>query len=123
MNQEIEHALQNDRLVDITTVGRKTGESHRIEIAFHYIDQAIYISGLPGKRDWYANMLANPDMTFHLKQSVTADIPARALPILDEDQRRVILTPIVAKWDRQDELEAFVKDSPLVIVQLQDGQQ
>lgn len=118
MKQEIENALQNDTLIDITTVGRKTGKPRRIEIAFHYIDQTIYISGLPGNRDWYANMLANPEFTLHFKQSITADLPARAIPILDEDYRREILSVIVSKWGRQDELESFVKGSPLVVVQL-----
>lgn len=118
MNEEIELALQNDRLIDITTVGRRTSKPHRIEITFHYVDKAIYISGLPGNRDWYANMVANPEFTFHLKESVTADMPARAIPILDEELRREILAQIVAKWGKENELDAFVQGSPLVVVQL-----
>jgi hypothetical protein len=43
MNEEIKHALETDRLIDITTIGRKTGNSHRIEIAFHYYDEIPYI--------------------------------------------------------------------------------
>lgn len=119
MNEAIQRALQNDSLIDITTTGRKTGQSHKIEIAFHYLDQKIYISGMPGKRDWYANLVANPEFTFHLKQSIQADIPARATPILDEDRRRKVLVNIVQKWGRQNELETFVENSPLVEVQLE----
>lgn len=119
MNEAIQRALQNDSLIDITTTGRKTGQSHKIEIAFHYLDQKIYISGMPGKRDWYANLLANPEFTLHLKQSIQADIPARATPILDEDRRRKVLVNIVQKWGRQNELETFVENSPLVEVQLE----
>lgn len=119
MNEAIQRALQNDSLIDITTTGRKTGQSHKIEIAFHYLDQKIYISGMPGKRDWYANLVANPEFTFHLKQSIQADIPARATPILDEDRRRKVLVNIVQKWGRQNELETFLENSPLVEVQLE----
>lgn len=119
MNEAIQRVLQNDSLIDITTTGRKTGQSHKIEIAFHYLDQKIYISGMPGKRDWYANLVANPEFTFHLKQSIQADIPARATPILDEDRRRKVLVNIVQKWGRQNELETFVENSPLVEVQLE----
>jgi F420H(2)-dependent quinone reductase len=121
MKQEIEQALQNDRLIDITTVGRHTGQLHRIEITFHTVDGAIYISGLPGKRDWYANLLQTPAFTFHFKESLMAGIPATATPIVDEDRRREILAPIVTKWGREDQLEAFVRDSPLVLVQLHDA--
>ena len=121
MDEVIERALQTDRLVDITTTGRKSGNPHRIEIAFHYLDEVVYISGLPGNRDWYANMVANPEITFHLKQSLQADIPATATPVLDEAPRREILAKIVQKWDRQDELEKFMKSSPLVKVQLNAG--
>ena len=118
MTSEIEHALKSDSLIDITTVGRKTGKPSKIEIAFHNFDGRLYISGLPGTRDWYANLVANPQFTFHLKQSTHADLPARAIPIRDEAARREVLSKIVAKWNQQDNLEAFVQSSPLVEVQL-----
>lgn len=120
MNAEIEHALKKDTLIDITTIGKKTGKSHRIEIAFHNFDGTLYISGLPGRRDWYANLVAKPEFIFHLKQSLKADIPAKATPITDLATRKQVLSKVVAKWGRQTELEAFLKSSPLVQVQLQD---
>lgn len=121
MNEKIKAALNEDRLIDITTIGRKTGQSRRIEIGFHIINNRIYISGLPGKRGWYANLLANPAFVFHLKQSVQADIPAEAIPITDTDRRKEVLTRIVAKWKRSHQVEAFLKGSPLVEVQFSDS--
>jgi deazaflavin-dependent oxidoreductase (nitroreductase family) len=115
----MKHALETDRLIDITTIGRKTGNSHRIEIAFHYYDEIPYISGMPGRRDWYANLVANPEFIFHLKQSVTADIPATAAPVLAEDARREVLAKVVRKWGRENDLESFIERSPLVQVQLE----
>ena len=119
MDAAVEHALKSDSLIDITTVGRKTGNPKRIEIAFHNFDGVLYITGLPGKRDWYANLVANPQFTFHLKQSTQADIPARAIPITDEAERRRVLSKVVEKWNQQDKLEGFVQSSPLVEVQLE----
>jgi len=119
VDSQVERALKTDSLVDITTVGRKTGRLHTIEIAFHNFDGVLYISGLPGRRDWYANLLAQPQCTFHLKQSTHAALPARAVPITAEAVRRQVLTQVVAKWRRQAELEAFVQASPLVQVQLE----
>jgi len=119
MDTQIEHALQTDRLIDITTIGKKSGKPHRIEIGFHYLDGTLYISGLPGKRDWYANLVAHPQFTFHVKQSAQADLPARATPITDDATRKQVLSHIVAKWGRQAEIDAFLQNSPLVRVQLE----
>jgi deazaflavin-dependent oxidoreductase (nitroreductase family) len=119
MDAEIERALKTDGLIDITTVGRKTGKPHTVEIAFHNFDGVLYISGMPGRRDWYANLMATPQFTFHLKQSTQADIPAKAIPITDEAARRRVLSKVAAKWGKQDQLEAFMQSSPLVEVKLQ----
>lgn len=119
MNTETEKALQTDRLIDITTTGRRSGEPHRIEIGFHYFDGKIYISGMPGRRDWYANLLADPRFTFHLKQSAHIDLPATAHPITEETARRPLLEQITARWNRQAQLEHFVADSPLIEVHLE----
>lgn len=116
MDEAIEKALKTDQLVDITTHGRKSGKPHRIEIGFHYFEPQIYISGLPGTRDWYANLLANPEFTFHIKQSTMVDLPARAVPITEESTKRELLKPIVKKWRREDKLEVFVTRSPLIEV-------
>lgn len=116
MKQQIHEALQRGHTIDITTIGRRSGRPSRIEIAFQNIDGRIYISGLPGRRDWYANLLANPDFTFHLKQSVTADLPARARPITDPAERRAVFAPFLANWNRSGEIERWLTDSPLVEV-------
>ena len=123
MSEEIKNALKQERIIDITTRGRKSGEPRRKEIWFHNIDGRIYITGIPGTRDWYANMIAEPDFTFHLKQSVQADIPARATSVRDEAERRRVLGAILENI-REDvggdrDVNDWVKDSPLVEVALQ----
>jgi hypothetical protein len=80
------------------------------------VDGRIYITGTPGKRDWYANLLADPAFTFHLKEGMTADLPARATPITDEAARRAVFIPILAKLGHSADLEAWVAGSPLVEV-------
>ncbi len=118
MDPAIERALKTDSLIDMTTIGRKSGRPHTIEIAFHNFDGVLYITGMPGRRGWYANLVANPQFTFHLKQSLQADIPARAIPITDEATRRRVLSKVVEKWNQQDKLEAFMASSPLIEVRL-----
>jgi len=117
MDERIQHALARDRTIDITTRGRKTGQLHRTELWFHTIDGHVYITGAPGRRDWYANLLAHPEFTFHLKQSTKADLPARAMPILDRARRLAIITSIDQKLGGSRDLNAWVAGGPLVAVE------
>ncbi len=120
MDPDIDRALLVDTLIDITTVGRKTGQSRRIEIWFHYIDGKVYITGTPGSRGWYANMLANPDLTFHLKQSIRKDISARATPITEPDDKRRVFQRMheIEERMRGTDLEDRVSRAPLVEIEL-----
>jgi deazaflavin-dependent oxidoreductase (nitroreductase family) len=118
MDESIQQALERDRTIDITTTGRKTGQPRRTEIWFHNVEGRLYITGTPGRRDWYANLLAHPEFTFHLKQSVRTDLPARATAVLDKAQRREIMAAIHQKLSGKRDLEAWVEGSPLVAVEL-----
>ena len=122
MDDTVRRALETDLVIDITTTGRKMGRPRRKEIWFHNVGGVIYITGTPGRRDWYANMVASPDFTFHLKQSTRADLPATATPILDEERRREIFDKIqaMAEGRRSMDVEEWVKRSPLVEVEFPD---
>ena len=118
MSEPVERALERDRTVDITTIGRQSGQPRRIEIWFHNLDGHIYISGRPGRRGWYANVVAHPDFVFHLKETAQADIPARARPITDPAERRRVLPELLAGIGREAGLEDWVDRSPLIEVEL-----
>jgi deazaflavin-dependent oxidoreductase (nitroreductase family) len=117
MDERTQQALARDRTIDITTRGRKTGQLRRTKIWFHNIDGQVYITGTPGRRDWYANLMAHPEFTFHLKQTVKVDLPARATPILNTARRRAIITSIHQKLGGSRDLDAWVNGSPLVAVE------
>ena len=118
MDEQVKRALERDRTVDIITTGRKTGRLRRTEIWFHNVDGQLYITGTPGRRDWYANLLEHPEFTFHLKQSVRADLPARATPILDQARRRTIIAAIHQRLSGHRDLQAWIEGSPLVSVDI-----
>ncbi len=118
MDAQVRGALERDKVIDITTTGRKTGQQRRIEIWFHNVDGKLFISGLPGRRDWYANLVAEPNFTFHLKDSARADLPARATPIRDPNLKREIFSEILKKRGAEGDLEAWLQGSPLVEVEL-----
>ena len=121
MDTAVRSALHRGGVIDITTLGARTGKHRRIEINFHHLDGSYYITGQPGrKRDWLANMKANPKFTVHLKYGLTADVAAEAVEITNEDQRAEVLYRILTEsWDNvpakaEHILPRWVKGAPLV---------
>ena len=113
--------------IDIVTTGARSGLPRRVEIWFTNVDGRIIITGtvrdgrngpiLP--RDWLANLIANPDFTFCFKESVTADLPARATVVRDAEDRRRLMTAPATRWYREqgDTLDELVADAPIVDVE------
>lgn len=124
MADEVTGALQAGGIIDMTTTGRKTGQARRLEIVFHNIDGTLYITGRPGRRDWYANLLTDPSLTLHLKRGLTADLPATAQAITDEPAREDLLYRIMTESfnipadDADRRLPEWVADAPLIEVTL-----
>jgi deazaflavin-dependent oxidoreductase (nitroreductase family) len=121
MEPNVTQALQQGGVVDITTTGRKTGQPRRIEINFHHLDGEFFITGRPGrKRDWMANLIANPDFILHLKHDVQADLAARATEVTDPEERGAIIYRILTESWRSDPdqvrqiLNRWVEAAPLV---------
>jgi deazaflavin-dependent oxidoreductase (nitroreductase family) len=113
----IREALSRGHVIDITTVGRRSGEPRRLEIAFHNVGGRIYISGIPrpSKRSWLSNLEADPRFTFHLKGAVRADLPATARIITDGAERRQVLAEVAKNWNRTN-VDTMVEQSPLIEV-------
>jgi len=89
---QIRAALEADQTIDIVTIGARSGRPQTTEIWFTNVSGRIIICGTPGAkggngarvpRDWLANLIANPDFLFCLKESVqasraTSTTPARS---------------------------------------------
>ncbi len=118
MELDVQRALEADRTIDITTTGRYSGERRRTEIWFHNVDGRIYITGMPGPRSWYANLMSNASFTFHLKEIIQRDLPAMAIPVIDETRRRTILGILTERMQSAVDLDEWVVGSPPVEVRL-----
>jgi deazaflavin-dependent oxidoreductase (nitroreductase family) len=119
-----------ERTIDITTVGARSGIPRRVEVWFHRVDGRWYVTGVPGPRSWYANVRANPRFIVHLKHGVTADLPATAEPV-DEPTRRRVITAVLdlqkkpdvaARDSRRHDLSEWLARSPLVEIVFDDEQ-
>ena len=134
MREDVRRALAidasstlEDRTIDITTTGRRSGQPRRIEIVFYRLGDHIYLSGIPAPkpRDWLINLEAHPRFTFHLKHGVIADLAAVATVIVDAAERRRVLAVFVEEFNRrrgrdspwpEAVLDEWVEDSPLAKV-------
>jgi deazaflavin-dependent oxidoreductase (nitroreductase family) len=134
MREDVRRALAidasstlEDRTIDITTTGRRSGQPRRIEIVFYRLGDDIYLSGIPAPkpRDWLVNLEAHPRFTFHLKHRVIADLAAVATVIVDSAERRRVLAVFVEEFNRRQGrdtprpkavLDEWVEHSPLAKV-------
>ncbi|MGD2102798.1 MAG: nitroreductase/quinone reductase family protein [Acidimicrobiia bacterium] len=105
-------AMAVEKTIDLTTTGRRSGMPRRIEIWWFRVDGRFIISGTPGRRDWLANIHADPSVVVHVDG---ADIPARAVPVDDvEFRRRFFTRPSTSWYSTQAELDWLVRSAPMV---------
>jgi len=105
-------ALASHQTIDITTLGRRTGRPRRIEIWWFRVDDRFVITGTPGKRDWLANLKANPRLIVHVGGR---DLESTASPVDDVVfRRRVFTRPQTSWYTREAELDHLVATAPMV---------
>ncbi len=109
--------LVDDPTVDITTTGRTSGLPRCIEIWMLDVDGRFFITGTTGRRDWVANLNANPNLVVHLKQHAQQDLPARATTVDDAALRREVFEHANSTWYLSEEsLDDLVANAPMVEV-------
>jgi len=85
---------------------------------FHNLDGRLYLTGTPGTRDLYANLVAHSEFTVHLKGTCAPTSARRPARSSSPDGRRAILARLLERPGRATDLEAWVRESPLVEVEL-----
>jgi len=114
VTNEVRQALDEQMTVEITTVGRRTGRPQRIETWRYRAAGRYWLTGSPGARDWYANLVVHPGFTLHLKDR---DLQVRGRPVTDPDERARIFGEVVPGLDWAGSLEAWIDGSPLVEIE------
>jgi len=112
---EQRQALRRHQTVEITTIGRRSGLPRRIETWRYQAAGRFWLTGSPGSRDWYANVLAHPGFTLHVSG---LDLEVRGRPVTDPGERAEVFGAIVPTLGWAGSLESWIAGSPLVEIEL-----
>ena len=94
----LESAAQ-EKEVELTTFGRKSGQPSRRIIWVTALDGKLYIrSGLGLTRDWPKNLLANGRAILHIAGQ---DVPVRARHVTDPAEARAMHAPVKQKYNAE----------------------
>ena len=116
MDDAVRSALDHSQVIDLTTMGRRSGEPRRIEIFLHNLGGRLVISGMPfpGRtRAWLHNVAHDSHVTLHLKTHAVADVHATARVVSDPAERRPLIEGAARQWGRTD-VELMMEHSPLI---------
>lgn len=85
----------------MTTVGRKTGKPHRIEIWFALRDPTVFmLSGGRNKSDWVKNLVANPAVKLELSvETIAATARSEVTPEEDAWARQALVAKYQPGYD------------------------
>ena len=106
---------------DVTTIGRRSGKTHEIEIWFGVIGSTMYlISGNGPTADWYRNALADPHVSVRLAGDVRDGV---ARDVTDAEERRRVgdLMGQKYQWDGDPSIgltrQAWCYDVPVLAIE------
>jgi deazaflavin-dependent oxidoreductase (nitroreductase family) len=88
----VEDRLGAEKYCYLTTIGRRTGQPHEIEIWFAAVDDTIYLMNggtrrRPGASDWVQNARANPSVRVRIRDERFSG-ELRAVPFDNAEHER-----------------------------------
>jgi hypothetical protein len=100
--------------VEITTGARPA----RVTVWLCELDGVSYLTGPPGRPDWYADLVAKPSFTVHLEKNddhEAVDLRVRARPVLDRGKRYAVFSRIRSELGQ---IDAHVAGAPLIEIEI-----
>jgi deazaflavin-dependent oxidoreductase (nitroreductase family) len=108
--------LARIRTIDLTTLGRRSGRPATVEIWWFHSEDRFIVTGTPGRRDWYANVLANPTVQVRARSE---EYQGRAKVVNDREFRQRFFTDGAARWySTQSQLNSLVERAPMIEIEL-----
>jgi deazaflavin-dependent oxidoreductase (nitroreductase family) len=98
--EDVRTILRRSFFIRTTMRGRRSGRPRTVETTYVWDGGTrLYLSGYPGRRDWVANMAANPDVMLHtVEGSRWYDVPAYARVLRDRNERLQHLLAFIEHW-------------------------
>jgi deazaflavin-dependent oxidoreductase (nitroreductase family) len=104
--------VARQRTIDLTTFGRRSGRPRTVEIWWFHFEEKYIVTGTPGRRDWLANVRANPRVTV---SAAGHRLEAVAGEVADESFRRRFFRQPEARWySSQAGYERLVAEAPMI---------
>ncbi len=97
---DLRRTLETSFVLRTTMVRRRSGTERTVETTYTWDGHGrVYLSGYPGRRDWVANMAANPAVTVSTVEGERCyEIPATARVLRDRDERVPHLLAFIERW-------------------------
>ena len=97
---DLRASLESAFFIRFTSTGRRSALPRTSETTYVWDgERRLIISGYPGKRDWVANISANPQITVHTVQGDRFyDIPATARVLRSRSERTPPLLAFIEHW-------------------------
>ncbi len=110
-NMALSPAMATEANCYLTTVGRRTGRRHEIEIWFVHRCGTLYlVSGGGDRADWVKNLEADPAASIRVTDHVFEVIGR--FPLTDSDERSSVAGLFAAKYSSHfDEAREWVDDA------------
>ena len=116
LDQDTIDHLRSTMTIDLTTIGRTSGEPQTIEIWWFHVEQRFIITGTPGPRDWLANVRRNPAVVV---TSPHGRFAGSAIEIGDKVFKRTVFThPDIGWYQTQAQLDTLINTAPMIEIHL-----
>ena len=91
--------VRDQRNVQLTTIGRRSGKPHAVPVWFVVDGDRIYLSTLDPSRDWVRNAKKNPEVRFDFGGTVLAgQLRTVSDPVLDDKIRQALRDKYWIAW-------------------------
>lgn len=115
MITDLEHIMAED-VCYLTTIGRVTGRTHRVEIWFALNKNALYFLHGGDIADWMKNIVHHPDVTISIKEIVLTGTARR---VMDHEEDVLARQLLARKYQKsEDHLVQWLRDATAVAVDL-----
>jgi deazaflavin-dependent oxidoreductase (nitroreductase family) len=115
LDADVRRVLEAAAEVELGTTGARSGELSTVPIWGWVVADRYVITGTPGPRDWFANVLQNPRVSV----AVAGRVLRGTAGVIDDPEfrERVFTAPETGWYLTQCSLEELVESAPMIEIE------